>query len=363
MRLQVTLAFVLFATAANADSRATAFVSAYSDDDGLTVISPELSLRQEVSGWVDVEASYEADIISAASVDIVTAASPRGYEEVRHGFAAGVLWKPEREITFGLKYLPSFEPDYASHGLVLRTGYEWLNRRLEQRLDLRAAVDQVGRAGEPRDTWRDLHIVALSPAVSYVLDRHTVGNLTYELQAQDGFQASPYRFVPIDWTGAATVAVPEQHPEWRVRHALAVGVRHALALRWYASLGYRFYRDSWEVQSHTGELGLQHATAQEKVIVGLDLRGYTQGAASFYEERYAAPAGTFPVYRSRDKLLSRSWSVLAALRGEVGLGATGFAEDIRVAARAGVYQQHFLEFEPLDRRRAFTFQLGATAEY
>ena len=37
--------------------------------------------------------------------------------------------------------------------------------------------------------------------------------------------------------------------------------------------------------------------------------------------------------------------------------------DVRVAARTEIYDQHFLSFEPLGGRRAFIFQLGATAEY
>lgn len=363
MRLQVSLALVLWAATAHADSRATAFVSAYADDDDLTVISPELSLRQEVSDWLDVEGSYEADIISAASVDVMTAASPHGYEEMRHGLSAGVVYKPEREIRFGLKYLPSWETDYDSHALALSTAYEWLERRLEERLDLRVSFDRVGRAGEPESEWRDLRIVALSPSLSYVLDRWTVASLAYEIQAQDGFQSSSYRFVPVRWSGTTTVSVPERHPEWRVRHALALGVRHALSRSWFVSGGYRFYRDSWGLGSHTANAGLEHAAKRERVIVGVDARGYYQGEASFYQERYAAPPGTFPVYRSRDKMLSESWSVLAGLRGEVGLGPVGFADDLRVATRADVYDQHFLTFEPLDRRRAFIFQLGASAEY
>lgn len=44
MRLQVGIALALVAANAHADSRATTFVSAYSDDDGLTVVSPEVAL-------------------------------------------------------------------------------------------------------------------------------------------------------------------------------------------------------------------------------------------------------------------------------------------------------------------------------
>jgi len=363
MRLQVTLALLFGASTALGDSRATAFVSAYSDDDDLTVVSPELSLKQEVSDRVDVEAAYEADIISAASVDVMTAASPRGYSEVRHGLAAGAIWKPEREITFALKYLPSWETDYRSHGLSLRTAYEWLERRLEERLDVRVSFDRVGRAGEPESEWHDLDIVALGPSLSYVLDRWTVASLAYEVQAQRGFQQSAYRFVPVRWSGTTTVSVPEEHPRWRVRHALALGVRHALSRSWFLSGGYRHYRDSWGVTSHTADAGIQHAMNHERVIVGFDARGYYQGEASFYAERYAATPGTLPTYRSRDKMLSESWSLLAGLRGEVGLGPVGFAEDVRVAVRSDVYDQHFLSFEPLEGRRAFIFQLGASAEY
>ncbi|MBK7584949.1 MAG: DUF3570 domain-containing protein [Myxococcales bacterium] len=371
MRLQVSarqalgawLLLTAVCTPARADNRAAVSLSSYADDNELTVVSPQASLRQELDDRVSVEGSYEADIISAASVDVLTAASPRGYHEVRHGFSAGVLWKPEREISFRAKYIPSFEPDYSSQGLLLGTAYEWFERRLEQRIDVRASFDRVGRAGEPRSTWRDLELVSIGPTLSWVLDRFSVVSLAYELQAQSGFQASTYRFVPISWASGTEVSVPEQHPKWRVRHALGMGVRRALSRHWFVSGGYRFYRDSWGVQSHTGDLGAQHATDQSKVIVGLDLRAYTQGEASFYREHYSSAPGTIPTLRSRDKMLSKNWSLLAGLRGELGLGPVLFTDELRLAAHADVYDQHFETFEPLHRRRAFIFQIGATAEY
>lgn len=360
---QLACAVLLLGSSALADSRSSAFVSVYSDDDDLSVVSPALTVRQELDEGVDAEVGWEADIISAASVDVVTAASPHAYEETRHGLTAAALWKPEREVTFALRYLPSWETDYSSHGLALRTAYEWLDRRLEQRLDVRASFDRVGRAGEPESRWRDLSVVSLAPSLGWVFDRWTVGNLGYELIAQDGFQSSSYRFVPVRWSLITSVSVPERHPERRVRHAIAASVRHALSRDWFVAGGYRFYRDSWQVQSHTLDATLQHAIDTDRVLLGLDLRGYFQGEASFYRERYDAPPGTFPRYRSRDKMLSESWSALAGLRSEVGLGQVGFADDLRVVVKSDVYEQHFLTFEPLARRRAFIFQLGASAEY
>ena len=86
-----TLIFAsLLAATARADDRAAAGVFVHTDDDGLTVIHPIASTRVEVADDTHVGVGWEADVISAATIDVRTSASPRGFEETRHGLSANV---------------------------------------------------------------------------------------------------------------------------------------------------------------------------------------------------------------------------------------------------------------------------------
>lgn len=361
------LALALVATvarSASGDGKAAAFVSVYQDDDHVSVISPQLVASTEIDDRVEVEAGWEADIISAASVDIVTAASPRGFEEVRHGLIAGASFRPEPEVGFGIRYLPSWEPDFDSHAVAARTVHEWLERRVEQRLELRASFDRVGRAGEPTETWRKQTSVSAAASVGVIVDRWTVAQLAYEVASVDGFQASPYRFVPVSWEPTAIVVrVPERTPEHRARHAIGPSVRRALARDWFASAGYRFYADDWGIVSHTGELELQHELVRDRLVLGANARVYWQSSASFHRKRYVTPTGEVPRFRSADKMLSRSWSLLAGARSELGFGRAGPFEVLRATLSLAVYEQRFEEFAPLEARTAVIASLGASGEY
>ena len=367
MRLQVAiaaLAALVLTDTALAGTRAATWVSVYTDDDHLTVVSPVLNVRGNVTDELQVDVGYDVDVITAASVDVVTAASPRGYDESRHGFALGATYKPRPETTLGLRYIPSFEPDYESHGVSTTVGNEWIDRRLTTALTYRVTFDSIGRIGDARDRWRSASEHAIGVSVGWVFDRRTIGDLAYELDLREGFMASPYRFVPVTWDDSElmTVYVPEAVPDRRVSHAIGLGLRRAFTATWFARYNYRLYFDTWGILSHTGSVAVEHAFPGDRLVVGLHARAYNQSAADFYRRRYYAPVGTAPRYRAADKMLSESWSVLTTARGEYDLGPIGPFEVFAVTVKAGIYYQRFLNFEPLTSRRGLIFSLGIAAE-
>ena len=370
MRLQLTwLAALVVALSiavvseAHSDQRAATWLSVYSDNDALTVISPQLSVRGDLSEEFEISAGYEVDVISAATVDVLTAASPRGYKEERHGLSVGLLWTPEPETKISAKYIPSWEIDYRSHSLTAGVSREWLDRRLTTTLNGSVGLNRVGRSGSDTSTFRDLSTVSLGIGIGWIASRWTVLEAVYEPQWLDGFMASPYRFVEIQWTGGSSVMTPEAVPDHRLRHAIGFGVRHALTAEWFLSGKYRLYNDSWGVLSNTAEAELQRALAWDKLILGLSMRGYRQSKADFHKERYERMSGLLPEYRSADKMLAGSWSALAAARAQVNLGSFAFVDALRVTLKYEIYDQHFQEFRPLRRRIGQTGSLGASADF
>jgi len=351
------------AAPAVAAGRTGTLVSVFVDDDGLTVVSPQLSVEQEVAPQFTTALAYDVDIISAATVDVRTAASPRGYDEVRHGLNIGTTWQPEAESSLGLRYLPSWEADFESHGVGTDVSHEWWDRRLTTQVTVLGRFNQVGRSGEPKNTWRYLGTGILGLQQGMVLDRFTVATVAYELSMSRGYLSNPYRFVTVNWASGRAVSVPEQTPSERNRHAGRVGVQRALTHDIFIDAGYRLYGDDWGVVSHTGDAEVQYALADDLLIFGLAIRGYYQSAAAFYEPRYRASTGTVPMLRTGDKQLTESWSVLGDARLEVNVTSVGSFDVLRGGLKVGVYDQHFLEFEPLDSRRALIVSLGVSGEH
>lgn len=367
MRLQVigAIAAVLFwSEPAAPEGRAASWVSIYSSNDGLTVVSPQLSTSIPIRDVLNVDVEFDADVITAASVDLMTAASPRGYQETRHGYTLGATYHPDAETDIGAHYIPSFEPDYESHGLTISASREWIDRRLTTEIGYRLTFDAVGRSGTDSATWRSLTTNGVSLGLAWVFNPKTVGQLVYELQVHAGYQSSPYRWVPIHYFNiAGPVGAPERVPEDRTRHALSGAVRRALGGGWFGAASLRFYVDTWGIVSHTEELDVQLSLFRSRLIFGFAARTYGQSSASFHEYRYSASNGAIPVYRSADKILSSSWSLLAGPRVDVGTGRVGPLDDIRGTFKVEIYDQHFFAFAPLEERRAVILSFGAAGEF
>jgi hypothetical protein len=345
-------------------ARVGTWLSVYTSSDRLTVISPQATLRAPLRRDLDAHLGYEADVISAASVDVMTSASPRGYTEVRQAVTLGSTYRPRDGTTLNAQWMPSWEPDYASQTFTASALREWLDRRLTTQLGLRLGLDAVGRSGSARDTWRALDTYGVDVGVGYVFSPRTVGQLAYEGRLLDGYQASPYRFARVAFPGVdGRVGVPEAVPDRRARHALAIGLRHALTRRWFVATSARLYADSWGVASHTEELEVQRAFDGETLILGLSARVYGQSAASFYEPTYASNDGALPRWRTADKMLTRSWSALFGARASIGLVDLGSLSKLRLTGKLELYDQRFFDFAPLAWRRGLIASFGATGEF
>lgn len=353
---------ILIATWLASDSAVTR-LQVYADDDALEVVSPQVAARIDVTRLLGMEAGWTADVITAASVDVRTAASPRGYTETRHEGHIGPRWRLWPGTDVHATYVFSTERDYRSHIVFAGGATELWQRRLTLSLVYRALMDRVGRAGEPTFAEPlDGHGGDVGAAV--VVDPKTVAGMTYTIQTLNGFQASPYRFVPIvdPATSEVRASVVEATPTERLRHAITLDMRRALPYQCFARGLYRYYRDTWGIASHTGEAALDRAFLGDKATLGLRVRGYSQGAADFHEARYDTYP-LIPLYRSADKKLGRNRSVLAGLRSDWSFGRLGPIDDTRIEASFDIYDQWFLDSPAIRRRMAAIVALGGSAQW
>src|ERR1700728_2988423 len=148
----------------------------YADTDHVFVTTPSLTGRvaKPTAGW-SVNGSYLVDVVSAASVDIVSTASRR-WEEVRQAGTVEAAYKPG---TFGVSAngAISVEPDYVSWAAGLIATQELLEKNvtLLAGYDHERAVD--GRTGTPFSVFSDtIAQDALKAGVTLLLDRATIGS-------------------------------------------------------------------------------------------------------------------------------------------------------------------------------------------
>jgi Protein of unknown function (DUF3570) len=294
----------------------------YTDDDNVIVSSTRVGASAKLDDdGSEVHAAAIADAVTAASVDVITEATPR-FSELRKEADLGGAWALGRWLP-SAHYRLSDEPDYVSNGGGLR-----LDRRIGDDATIEAGYDLtydlVRRSGTSPDVFeRTLTTHSADVSLSQVVDPNMVLRVAYSFVGQDGYMAKPYRYVPlfdpatIAAARAAGTAIglddfgmlrlperpPENVPDVRLRHAIAGRV-----LRYLPSIGasvrgdYRLYLDDWGMRSHTGEAALRFAFDDREL--GIAERVYEQTAADFWRRTYEVMPGTMPVYRSVDRELS-----------------------------------------------------------
>src|SRR5690606_22222208 len=100
----------------------------YADDDATLVLRPHVSGRAAVDEWI-LGGGYGADVISSASIDVVTRAS-RPIEEARHQIDLEAGWYGARSGNVGGGYTLALEPDFETYGLTLRGGVDLDDERM-----------------------------------------------------------------------------------------------------------------------------------------------------------------------------------------------------------------------------------------
>jgi hypothetical protein len=344
----------------------------YSDDDHVSVVTPsvELGLRDQTAGY-DVAARYSADVVSAASVDIVATASRR-FHELRHVVSA--RGSVERDaLRAAANASVSSEPDALSlsggvHGeLALR------DDQLRLLLGYAIGHDSAGRTGTPLSVFaHELTRHVASAGASLVLSESSLAWLGLELGVEHGDASKPYRYVSVFSAQAAPMlprgASPEQVdavrlaarvdealPRSRVRAALIARYSrrsHGLSLRGEQ----RLYIDSWGMLASTTDVRAALDLSRD-IELGASVRFHAQGGVNFWQRAIVAEVDgsrlTLPKYRTGDRELGPlitltfgadvRWAlapeyaaVAQAFSFRVALQRTRFADALYLSERLGL---------------------------
>ncbi|RMH38625.1 MAG: DUF3570 domain-containing protein [Deltaproteobacteria bacterium] len=303
-------------TVADARSELSGALRVYADDDRVTVVTPSAAAVVPLAERWLVDVNVAVDVVSAASVDVVTAASPVDVRERRYEVDAGAAFAPRADRELRVRAIGSHENDYDALRASLGGRVEVARRNATIDVAYTYAADRAGMRTDPDfERTRTGHELALS--FTQIVDRRTYVDLVAEAHRYDGYHASPYRSVPVvDPASPQILRVDEVTPAVRTSAAALVRVRRALEwpARWYGRADYRLYVDDWDVVSHTAEAGAIVPLA-DRAELGVRLRGYAQSAAEFYRPVYQTPA---PAFRTRDRKLGPMRSLYADWTIRVG---------------------------------------------
>lgn len=306
------------------------------DGGGVDAQGPALLVRKSLLGKVSLFASYYADIVSNASIDVVTTASP--YDETRKEYGVGFDYAV-RDTLITVAASHSSEPDYVADAFSIDVTQEVFANMTSVSLGYTYGADDVGRKDEGffdrARHWR------YRAGLTQILTPRWLASANFEVVSDDGFLGSPYRAARV--FGAA---VPERLPRTRSSRAVKVRAVGEVAPGWVVNGGYRYFWDNWDIAAHTFDLGVSRRFGEKWLVDGY-LRAYRQEGALFYADNAASET----LYVTRNRQLSTyngaavgakaSWSWLKApgrydvrLNGALEYGKTDYSDftDVRTGS-------------------------------
>jgi hypothetical protein len=314
--------------------RASSQIAGYADTDHVFVISPTIAgaVANPTAGW-RIDGRYLVDVVSAASVDIVSTASRR-WTEVRHVGSLSGLYKPST-FGVGLDADVSIEPDYQSYTFGGSIQQDLFSKKLTLLLGYEHGHDIAGRGSTPFSVFsHKIDHEAFKGGLTVVLDRSTLLSAVADVVLENGDTSKPYRYVPmfapgVDVPRGASIdlvdrlrspaRVLEQLPTSRERYALGGHLAHRFdgsTLR----VSERLYTDSWGLRA-TSTDARYILNLGDRVDLGPHLRFHAQSAVDFWQRAYVVPSAfSFPALRTGDRELGPLLNLTAggALRVAVG---------------------------------------------
>jgi hypothetical protein len=302
-------------------TRASTEIAGYTDTDHVTVFTPSIGAGIEnATSGAAFHAHYLVDVVSAASVDIVSTAS-RKWTEVRQAGAIDGTYKPH---DFGIQVTgsASVEPDYTALGGSATLSQDFNDKNLTLLFGYGYGHDTIGRGGTSFTIFsRTLDRNTLMGGVTAVIDKSTSFAASWDLIIESGDQSKPYRYIPM-FTYADAIKMPagasvdyvnahrlperplEQLPLSRHRVALTGRLSHRFSgstLR----VDERLYDDTWALKASTTDARFI-VDLSRRIEAWPHLRFHTQSAVDFWQRAYisaGAPGWNLPEFRTGDREL------------------------------------------------------------
>lgn len=354
--------------------------SAYTDTDAVSVWSPAVgaTVGNPLAGW-STTGTYMVDVVSAASVDVVSAASGRWREKRQAASLSGTL----QPSTFGITTAGSvsYEPDYLSLTGGAQALVELANKNVTPSIGYSYGHDTAGRTGTPFSVYSlELQRHSFNGGLELVLDPTTLVTFVLDAVFERGHQEKPYRFLPMFLPGTempagASVAqvnavrlpgrISENDPDSRNRFAFTGRVAQRLKGSTFV-VSERLYADDWGLKATTTDLRLLFDLSR-RVFLWTHVRGHIQSGVSFYNRVYIATVNgdtlNVPHYRTGDRELTPLVSGTAGVGLRWFIGSDRRPDTWSLVLQGEVTNTSFSDALFIQTRQAFFSALQVEAQF
>ncbi len=268
------------------------------DGGGVEIDGPSILVRKKVGKSVSVVGNYYVDMVTSASIDVVTTASPYTEERTQWSLGADYL---RGNTTMRINYVSSEESDYDAETFSFSVSQDMFGDLTTLTLGYALGDDLVRRSDDPTFE-RKLDKQMYSVGITQILTKNLITTLNVETITDEGFLNNPYRSVRYADSGSALgySFEPELYPNTKTSNAVGLRARYYLPYRAAIEGEYRFYVDTWGIEGNTGSLTYIHPWG-DFTFTG-KFRYHTQTGADFYSDLFSRSEATN--FRARDKELS-----------------------------------------------------------
>jgi hypothetical protein len=280
------------------EDRADVLYHSY-EGGGVKITGPSILVLKKLNQNVDLRGNYYVDMVSSASIDVVTSGASK-YSEKRTEKTVGVDYL-HGNSTMRASYTNSKENDYTANTASLGVSVDMFGDLTTVTLGYSRGWDTVEKVNDPsfsQSVDRQNYRVELSQVVT----KDLLLELGYEAITDEGFLNNPYRSVRyVDPDSSAGYSFqPEVYPHTHTSNAASLRARYFLPYRASVNGEYRYYDDTWGVKAQN--FGLGYTQPLGDWTLDLRYRYYTQSAADFYSDLF--PYENAQNYLARDKELS-----------------------------------------------------------
>jgi hypothetical protein len=330
------------------DDRADVLYHLY-DGGGVEIDGPSVLVRKRAGKSLSFVGNYYVDMVSSASIDVITTASP--YTEERTQWSLGMDYL-RGNTTMRVGYTSSVESDFDANTYSLSVSQDMFGDLTTLTLSYALGDDLVRKSDD--DTFeRPLDRQIFSVGLTQILSKNLISTLNVETVTEEGYLNNPYRVVRyIDPDPSNDVGYSferEVYPNTRTSNAVGLRARYFLPYRAAIEGEYRFFTDTWDVEAHTAAISYIHPVG-EWTLTG-KLRYYDQTGAHFYRDLFARSEETN--FRGRDKELSALTSYTFLLQAayefirDDGTEAWGFIKRAKVTASLNMLAVDYHDFSDL----------------
>jgi len=312
---------------------------------GVLIDGPSVLVRKQVGKSLSFVGNYYVDHVSSASIDVVTTASP--YNEERTQWSLGMDYL-RGNTTMRVGYTSSEESDYDAETYNFSVSQDMFGALTTLTLSYALGDDTVGKSDD--ETFvRDLDKQAYGVGLTQIITKNLIATLNFTTLTDEGFLNNPYRSVRYFDPGSALgySYESELYPNTRTSNAVGLRARYFLPYRAAIEGEYRFFTDTWDIDSNTVSLTYVHPW-RDFTFTG-KLRYHDQTGAAFYADIF--PRAQATNFRGRDKELSALTSTTVTLKASYEFlddsDGWGFIKRGSVTASADILMVDYEEFSDL----------------